>query len=699
MTAALPNLIQKTTTAKFRSIEDITISLTEILQPAERLSVSEAAAKYRKLNNRGAYQGEWKNSKVPYLREPMDMLASHDREGLVFVGPAQCGKTDGLIINWLAYAIKCAMLDMIIYSPTGAAARDFSLRRVDRLHLHSPDIGNMLSSERDSDNRLDKRYKSGAMLSLSHPTETELAGRPIPLVAFTDYDRMPEDIGGDGSAYDLGAKRTTTFGSYAMTLAESSPSKPIEDLRWIAKTAHEAPPAKGIFALYNRGDRRRWYWPCPQCGRYFEGEWRYLLWDNKLPTVKAQAESVIMVCPHGGCEITPDDRHEMNLWGYWLRDGQSFNSEGEIIGDGEDTLIASYWLRGVAAAFVDWPKLVALYIAAESEYQRTGSEEALKKFFNTDLAEPYIPKSAETQRIPEYLKTRAEELGEKVVPVGTRLLLATVDVQKNAFVVQVHGISPGMPCDITIVDRFTILKSKRLDHDNERVFVKPATYLEDWDLIEDEVMDKAYPLADGSGRRMMIKLTVCDSGGKEGVTSMAYDFYRGLRRKGKHGRFHLVKGEKNPGQARTRITHPDAQQKNRSAAARGDVPVLLLNSNVLKDALNGRLDCIQPGFGMIRFPDWLPDWFFAELCSEVRTNKGWEKIPHVRNEAWDLLYYVLGVIASKLLLLEQIDWNNPPSWAAEWDRNDMILQPDQTEKFAAVADDDYDLEKLGELLA
>nr|WP_285222385.1 phage terminase large subunit family protein [Escherichia coli] len=21
--------------------------------------------------------------------------------------------------------------------------------------------------------------------------------------------------------------------------------------------------------MYNRGDRRRWYWPCPHCGEYF----------------------------------------------------------------------------------------------------------------------------------------------------------------------------------------------------------------------------------------------------------------------------------------------------------------------------------------------------------------------------------------------------------------------------------------------
>jgi phage terminase large subunit GpA-like protein len=37
-------------------------------------------------------------------------------------------------------------------------------------------------------------------------------------VALTDYDRFPEDIDGEGDAFSLGSKRTTTFMSSGMTL-------------------------------------------------------------------------------------------------------------------------------------------------------------------------------------------------------------------------------------------------------------------------------------------------------------------------------------------------------------------------------------------------------------------------------------------------------------------------------------------------
>lgn len=77
-------------------------------------------------------------------------------------------------------------------------------------------------------------------------------------VALTDYDRFPEDIDGEGDGFSLASKRTTTFMSAGMTLAESSPGRDIRDPRWRPSTPHEAPPATGILSLYNRGDRRRY---------------------------------------------------------------------------------------------------------------------------------------------------------------------------------------------------------------------------------------------------------------------------------------------------------------------------------------------------------------------------------------------------------------------------------------------------------
>lgn len=656
-----------------------------------------------------------------YMVKPAQMLTARDKKAVIFVGSAQSGKTQSLILNWLAYTVTVDPMDMIIYSPTKGAARDFSMRRVDRMHRDSPEVGKHILKQRDADNKFDKLYDSGIMLTLSHPSVTELAGRPIPRVALTDYDRMDDDIGGDGSPFDLASKRTTTFGSFAMTLAESSPSKPITDPKYIPKTKHEAPPANGILALYNRGDRQRRYWQCPKCDDWFEPNFRMFVWDRTKPTKVEQAETVMLACPHCGHKIPPTMRNELDMFGEWLEDGQWIDKNGKIHGPSSRNPIASFWLNGVISSFISWKDLVINYLTAEEAYERTGSEEELKKFYNTDLGEPYLPKVLESERRPEVLRARAEPFpvrqvdededrlitrhyGGKydavapLVPAGVRFLVATIDVQANAFVVCVWGVMPGLPFDTLLLDRFHIMKSHRTDHNGEHLWVKPGAYLEDWDRITEEVIERSYPLADGSGRRMMIKLAGCDSGGREGVTTNAYNYYRKIRAEGFAGRFHLLKGDPTPNAPRTRISYPDSNRRDRFAAARGDVPVLMIGSNTMKDTLAHRLECIEPGKGMIRLPEWMADFVFSELCVEVRTPKGWDNPGQRRNETWDLGYYALALCVSPLLTVEQIDWDNPPGWAAEWDDNILVTAPNQKQRYDR-DENPFDFSKLAENLA
>ena len=95
---------------------------------------------------------------------------------------------------------------------------------------------------------------------------------------------------------------------------------------------------------------------------------------------------------------------------------------------------------------------------------------------------------------------------------------------------------------------------------------------------------------------------------------------------------------------------------------------------------------------MIHFPRWITEegadrfsgdamsWFYSEMTSEIRTPKGWDKVVK-RNEAWDLFYYCIGACASSILNIEKLNWQKPPPWADEWDRNPLIVKPDQGKPF------------------
>lgn len=690
----------------FETLEQMLVATAEMVRPPERLTVSEAASKYRWLNNPGSYVGPWQNDTTPYLVEPMDELTSLDYTGMVFVGPAQCAKTD-TALNWLTHTAICDPADMMLVQTSQSTARDFAKRRIERLFRHSPAVRERVLPGRNNQNTFDTRFTAGWMLTLSWPTINELSGKPIPRLWLTDYDRMPQNVDGEGAPFDLAKNRTKTFRRHGMTVAESSPGFIIDDPRWRPSTLHEAPPTQGILALYNRGDRRRWYWKCPQCKSAFEPDFSLLRWPDTKDMMEA-AEKCYMGCPHCGGVINHDreagnpapGKYDLNRTGRWIKDGMIWQPNGSITGTPIRSDIASFWLKGPAAAFADWKSLVLNYLKAMQEFESTGSEEALKTTVNTDQGLPYLPRSAESERLPEEYKARAKDYGEKLVPPGVRFLLATVDVQKNRFVVQVHGF--GVGGDVWVIDRFEIKKSLRTDEDGERLWVKPGAYLEDWQLLVDEVLLKTYKLADDSGRVMQIKATGCDSGGKEGVTKNAYNFWRWLRDNSEydlHRRFLLIKGASAKSAPRVQISYPDSDRKDRNAGARGEVPVLFIHTDQMKDQVSAKLERTDPNGGCVNFPDWLPDWFYTELTVERRTVKGWENPREARNEAWDLLVYAESVALSRLVRIEQIDWENPPSWAADWPENDLVAENEDNKRFASQPKSEYNLSELAENLA
>lgn len=697
-----PTISELLAEATYPSLESIVGDAFAAVTPSQQLTVTESAVKYSRVASPGGYSKPWDLLKTPYLQEPQDILTSLEHQGMIFAGPARTGKSM-MALNWLGHTAISDAADMLYIHMDKDNARKWSKTDLDRFLEASSEVRARQLVHRSDDNTFDKTFDSGMRLMIAYPTVQNVSSVTVGRGWIFDYDRGSDDVGGEGNLFDLLQMRGTTMGRFAMAAAESSPNpnKEITDPKWAPETPHQAPPIRGIFELYNRGDRRRWHWMCPQCGEAFEPDFSLLKYADTEDIMEA-SETTYMACPNGGCVIEPGVKVELNNGGRWVKEGlvwtpqntmEPLNSVSQV-----RSSIASFWLKGPAAAYQDWGKLVEKQLRAEKAYKDTGDEGPLRKTVTTDQGMYYIAKSRLSERSPEDLKGKAEFWGSSAeaptVPEGVRFLIATVDVQAYSFVVQINGFAANG--DIVVIDSFKIRWSPtRVDLNSEKLPLEPPVFAEDWDVLKDDVLLRTYALADNSGRHMRVRAMGCDSGGRAGTTTQAYAYWRKLRGEpdGLHRRLILVKGDGDKrtvsSRPRAKTSWPDSHKTDKFAAARGDVPVVMLNSNVLKDQLAGMLarragqdsTASNTTGGMIRYPNWTEDWFYRQMTNEIRTDKGWTNPAQRRNEVFDLSYYAIGVAVRPMeqgvptvhFGFDRMDFDNPPGWAAEWDENDLVF--------------------------
>ncbi|RRU13704.1 terminase [Stenotrophomonas maltophilia] len=662
--------------------------VAEMIRPPRRIRVSEGARVLQVANAAGA-AGAWDPDTTPYMVEPLDTTGSRHYEAVIFVGPARSGKTISLIDARLAYLITCNPADAMVVQMSKDAAEDYSKTRIARSIAASPELRSRLSPRAHDDNILLKFFRSGMSLRMGWPSVSVLSGKDIHDVLMTDVDNYTGDLTID-ECFGLGLKRTQTYMSAGMVVAESSPASDYADGAWKPLNPHQGPPAAGIAALYARGDRRRWYWPCPECGERFQAAPGYdgfalppmeeLLERVVLDDVQKMARRYSLLhCPHCGVGLQHRWKDGMNRAGVWAAEGQLVHSDGTVTGDRPEARIASYWLGGVAAAYQSWESLIERYLQALRTFATTGEERPLKTTHNVDGAINYVPMAARSASDPNEMQERAEVWPLGAVPAGVRFLLGEVDVQANRFVVLVLGFGIGESGQLErwVVDSFALRTSKREDGSGGFLPLDPPKYLEDWERLVEKVISRRYPLDDATGRSMPVHAVGIDWGGKSGTSIRALEFWRSLKARKLHARVRLIKGDARREGGLFRETFPDSsKRRDRKSGSKGDVPQLLLNVDRLKDTVDANVKRAEPGPGYYHFPDWLPEAFYAELTAESRTARGWENLAKRRNEAFDLCGYAEGM--ALWLKVPAINWTAPRPWAAPWDDNPDVRADDVT---------------------
>lgn len=622
---------------------EVISSAIQSIRPPKLISPAEAAQRIVRLSNPGGYSGPLDLSETPYMIEPLNMLAKRECSGVIFVGPARCGKTQVLIDGWLAYIVLHCPADFMLVQSNAVKARDYMLQRINRMIRASPELR---SISPDPDKKIinnsifQKSFYTGATLRIAWPSVSQLSGSDYRFVALTELDRMPENVGGEGAPFALARKRTQTFLSGAKVLAECSPGKDLLDAKWRPKSQHDSPPVSGIVGLYGGTDRRRWYWPCLHCGASFQATpdlslfadlpneevLRKLIVDGNLDELARQYAHIY--CPHCHTKIEETEKRTMNANGYWQpeREGAS---------------LSGYWLGGVAASFQPWEQLIQRYFFALREFELTGSEGSLRATVNLDQGSVYVPISAKHAGATVDLINKCEHWKRQTIPdtVTPFIIVMAVDVQANRFVYQAHAISIG--CEMWVIDRgeIDIYENRPID---------PTSYPEHWDYMVRHLLSIQYKQ---NTAIYYPNILICDSGGASGTTEQAYLAYK--RHPELRKRFRLLKGASNKAGNLFRESRITRNQRD-------VIPLILINTDAAKDLVEGGL-IRESGANAIHFPDWLPEKVIAEFTSETKTTKGWKNFGRQRNEGLDLLVYAR-TIASYLGADKPTFWQSLPTW-------------------------------------
>lgn len=664
----------------YASAQDLVVGIFQGFLPPERVSTAAFAEAHRWVKRPGAGSlVKFSHDEAPYLRGIMDALDDERFLTVAVVGCAQSGKNVAAE-NWLLKGVASDPTDLLWYMQTEDAISAYVKGRLEPMIEAHPQMAQAIGT-RASDNSIHFKRFSRMQVEFLGASARNFVNKSTARIVADEVDAWDESLGDPKVLLDF---RRQVAGADSKLLLMSHPDRakglnPTRD--W----------DQGIMAGYRDSTRATWWWKCPHCETFSSPHptaRRRMVLDYKLDAPLDEiAEKARLACPTG-CPIEDHERRAMNLTGRWICEGEEIDEDGVVTGTAKRSTTAGFWILGMMSPFIlgGIGGLARSIEKARREFEQSGDDMALRQVMVKGAGLPYAAPRQVGAIDANIIAERAEpELRLGYVPEGARVLTTSVDSQGNRFELLTRGWGAGR--ESWVIDRRIIV-------------AEPATSASDWDDLVALLHGLAYPLADGSGRVMRVRAAGFDSAGQAGVTEQAYAAWLRARRDKKArlaGRVDgrdawmlvAMKGSSSAAAPRINLGYPDSARKDRKAAARGQVPVLFFNPNLLKDAMAAQLGVAEAGPNFIHIPAELrsgepPHVWFEQLAAERRKPNGqWEKINDgVRNEGTDLM--VMSDALARLHGLPRINWDSPPGWAAPWDLNSMVGMPLQA---AAVVPD------------
>jgi phage terminase large subunit GpA-like protein len=361
----------------------------QIYRDVYRVPSKESVSEYCRSNlrfNEPNNSGPFTTLGREYIIEPLDTWKDDAVKDLVLVFGSQSGKT-GMIMGGVAWMIANFPSRALWVMPGKELAQSFSETRWQPMLRASPSLAGKIptGAARHAFKKTQQMLDGGAIVGfIGSNSPSQLSSTPARMVVMDEVDKFKEGTSKEASAVNLAEQRTKSF---------ANPKR--------IKTSTPTLDTGLIWQEFLKGDQRRYFVPCPHCGRRVVLAWgaeftvfkltgseAFVAWDKAAKIgdndwdydlVRSSAHAV---CPHCNGRILDGHKTGMNRQGEWRPTAQS--SAG----------FRSYHLPSIYAASPE----TSFGNLAVKFLKEKNSLSGLQGFVNGDLAEPWQNQHAAGER-------------------------------------------------------------------------------------------------------------------------------------------------------------------------------------------------------------------------------------------------------------------------------------------------------------
>ena len=564
------------------------------LQPPLDLTVSEWADAERQLTRRSSSEpGLWRTDRVPFLKEPMDLLSPRERRirRVVLIFGSQSGAKTECGLNWLGRTIAMDPAPFLVMFPTESFAKRQIRQRLSPLFNDTPAVKakGLSSKSRDAANAMFlKEFEGDMLLSIIGGNSGSAAqGMPAQNLWVDEASSLPMEIDDKGDPIENAEARQTNFPDRKTLLTSTPGSRGACRITWEFET---------------RSDRRRYGMLMPCCVSHAVIEWPHMVWDTPDGEVFCQ-------CPACGERVEQHHKTTMLAGGIWTPTAK---------GDGET---AGFHLPGWYAPYgwLSWEKIRDEFLRAKADSL------LLKGWVNKRAAEAWEDESL-AKVSADGLMSRVGGYDHGSCPAGMLVALMAVDVQDTWLEVSVWGYGRG--------DEAWRIWHQKIEGDPGLDHV--------WQQVT-TIREIHWP-REGGGTIKAVHCAV-DTGGH--YTGEAYEY---CRRYAKDG----VVAIKGSSQRNAPVLGKPSKQDVtfRGKTIPNGVTLYMIGTHAIKRTVYSRLKIEEHGPGFVHFDNATTnDYLQGMTCERLQPRyvKGfqvleWVKPSGARNEPLDLKVYCLAML-------------------------------------------------------